>query len=118
MPNEATKQVSLSALASTVSSLVVLIPVLWFIGKPLIATALAEDIKDIVQQEATPIKSAFTVLLDRDINALRRQIAAMKFRQRTGEDWTADDAEYLAEMEIELEALQDAKAQLNKKDDT
>ncbi len=108
-----TKSISLSTVASTVSSLVVLVPVLWFVGKPIIADALAEDFKQVAQQEAAPIKSAFSVLLTRDINNLRREIAALKFRQRTEENWEAEDAEYLAELEIEFESLKEAKAELD-----
>ena len=114
MSTEQAKSISLSTLASTVSSLVVLVPVLWFIGKPLITDALADDMKQVVQTESVPIKGAFTVLLDRDINALRKEIAALKFRQRQGTDWTADDAEYLADLEIEIEALREAKEELKK----
>ena len=103
------KEISLSTLASTVSSLVVLVPVLWFIGKPLISEALAEDIKDVVKQEGQPIRAAFVVLLDRDINNLKRQIAALRFKQSQGEEWTADDARLLADLQIELDALEEAK---------
>ena len=107
------KSISLSTIASTVTSLAVLVPVLWFVGKPIIAGALAEDFKQVAQEQAAPIKSAFSVLLTRDINNLRREIAALKFRQRTEEDWEAEDAEYLAELEIEFEALKDAKSELD-----
>jgi len=114
MATEQAKSISLSTLASTVSSLVVLVPVLWFIGKPLITEALADDMKQVVQTESVPIKGAFTVLLDRDINKLRKEIAALRFRQRQGQDWTAEDAEYLADLEIEIEALREAKEELKK----
>jgi hypothetical protein len=109
------KDFSLHTLASTVGSLAVLVPVLWFIGKPLIADALAEEFKETVQQELSPLEGSFKVLLDRDISALRKEIAQMRFRQRAGGDqWTRDDAEYLAELEIELEALKEARAELLK----
>lgn len=110
------QSISLSTLASTVSSLLVLIPVLWFIGKPLISEALAEDIKDIVKEEVEPINNAFTVLLQRDITALRKEIASLRFRQRTGEDWTEEDAEYLTELEIELDALREARDNLDEEE--
>jgi hypothetical protein len=110
------KEISLSTLASTVSSLVVLVPVLWFIGKPLISTALAEDIKDVVKQEVQPMAAAFVVLLDRDINNLKRQIAALRFKQSQGDEWTADDARLLADMMIELDALEAAKEELKSDD--
>lgn len=108
----AARELSLSTVFSTVTTLAVVIPVLWYVGKPLLSEALADDFKDIAQQQAQPIKSAFSVLLTRDINSLRKEIAALKFRQRAATDWTEDDAEYLADLEIELEALQDAKEEL------
>jgi len=108
----AAREFSLNAIISTVASLAVVTPILWYVGKPLISEALAEDFKQVAQQQAQPIKSAFSVLLTRDINSLRKEIAALKFRQRQAEDWTEDDAEYLADLEIELEALQEAKEQL------
>jgi hypothetical protein len=108
----AAREISVSTIFSTVASLAVVIPVLWYVGKPLLSEAMAEDFKDIAQQQAQPIKSAFSVLLTRDINSLRKEIAALKFRQRQVTDWTEDDAEYLADLEIELEALREAKEKL------
>ena len=119
MGDEHGKSISLSTLASTVSSLLVLVPVLWFVGKPVLTEALAEDFKQIAADEAEPVKNAFTVLLTRDINNLRREIAGLRFRQRNnGDEWTEEDAAYLAELEIELESLQDAREQLETEDDS
>jgi hypothetical protein len=112
----AAREVSISTIFSTVASLAVVIPVLWYVGKPLISDALAEDFKQIAQDQAQPIKSAFSVLLTRDINSLRKEIAALKFRQRQDTDWVEDDAEYLTDLEIELEALQEARAELKTED--
>ncbi len=108
----AAREISISTIFSTIASLAVVIPVLWYVGKPLISDALAEDFKQIAQEQAQPIKSAFSVLLTRDINSLRKEIAALKFRQRQGTDWVQDDAAYLTDLEIELEALQEAKEAL------
>ena len=47
---------------------------------------------------------------------MRKDIAGLKFRQRQDIDWTADDAEWLADLEIELEALKEAKEFLKEKD--
>ena len=89
-----------------------LVPILWFVAQPLLLDAMAEDIKDIVAQQAEPLQDAFAVLLLRDINSLRKEIAALKFRQRNDEEWDADDAEDLANLEIEIEALREATAKL------
>ena len=115
----ASKEISLTTLASTVSSLVVLVPVLWFIGKPLIADALADDFKKVAQEQAEPVQNAFSVLLTREINNLRREVAALKFEQRNnGDEWTAEDAAYLEELEIELESLRDAREELKQEEDS
>ena len=40
-------------------------------------------------------------------------MAALRFLQRSNDDeWTQDDAEYLADLEIQLDALEEAKAAL------
>jgi len=111
----AAREISVSTIFSTVASLAVVIPVLWYVGKPLLSEALAEDFKEIAQSQAQPIKSAFSVLLTRDINSLRKEIAGLKFQQRQDTDWTAEDVDYLADLEIELEALKEAKEQLETK---
>jgi hypothetical protein len=87
-----------------------LIPIFWFIIQPLIISALAEDIKEIVAEQTEPINNAFVALLQRDINATRKDIAALRFRERTDDEWSEDDAEYLADLEIQLDALEEAKA--------
>jgi len=111
----AAREISISTIFSTIASLAVVTPVLWYLGKPLISEALAEDFKEIAQAQAQPIKSAFSVLLTRDINSLRKEIAGLKFQQRQDTDWTAEDVDYLADLEIELEALKEAKEQLETK---
>ncbi len=88
---------------------VTLIPIFWFILQPLILNSMAEDIKAIVATEAEPINNAFVALLQRDINATRKEIAALKFRQRSDDEWSEEDALYLADLEIELAALEEAK---------
>jgi len=109
------KEKAVNISMSTVSSLLILLPVLWFIGRPLIVDALAEDIAQVAPEQAQPIKNAFTVLLTLDINTKRKEIAALEFRQRQATDWTAEDAATPAQAEIELEALIEAKGALAKK---
>jgi hypothetical protein len=89
-----------------------LLPILWFVAQPLLIDALAEDVKDIVATQAEPLQDAFAVLLLRDINSLRKEIAALKHRQRNDDTWDADDAEDLINLEIEIEALREATAKL------
>lgn len=93
-----------------------LVPIFWFIIQPILVNALAEEMQESIKQtvaaEVAPIGIAFVALLQRDINATRKDIAALKFRQRQATDWTVDDAEYLADLEIQLDALEEAKAAL------
>lgn len=90
----------------------------WLFAEPLlmqtVSAALAEDLKQMVSQEVAPINGAFVALLQRDINATRREIAALKYRQRRNENWVSDDVKYLTNKEIELDALIEAKAALEK----
>ena len=93
-----------------------LVPIFWFIIQPVLVDALAEEMQQSIEQtvakQVDPINSAFVALLQRDINATKKDIAALRFRQRQDEDWTVDDAEYLADLEIQLAALEEAKAAL------
>jgi hypothetical protein len=91
-----------------------LIPVFWFILQPLLITAMAEDIKAIVSEQTAPINNAFVALLQRDINSTRKDMAALRFRRDNppNDDWTAEDAAYLADLEITMDALEEAKAAL------
>jgi phage terminase Nu1 subunit (DNA packaging protein) len=90
-----------------------LIPILWFVFQPILISAMASDITEVVQKEVAPMQDAFTVLLLRDINALKREIAGDEFRQGT-EEWTAADSVRLADKKIELQALQEALGKLQK----
>ncbi len=90
-----------------------LVPIFWFIAQPLLVSALAEEMQESIKQtvanEVAPISLAFVALLQRDINATRKDIAALKFRERQATDWTAEDAAYLADLDIQLDALVEAK---------
>jgi len=93
-----------------------LVPIFWFIIQPILVDALAEEMQETIKQtvasQVDPINNAFVALLQRDINATRKEIAALEFRQRQDEDWTVEDAEYLADMEIQVDALEEAKTAL------
>lgn len=93
-----------------------LVPIFWFIVQPILVDALAEEMQEAIKQtvatEVAPINNAFVALLQRDINATRKDIAALKFRERQATDWTAEDSAYLADLDIQLDALEEAKAAL------
>lgn len=94
------------------------VPIFWFLLKPILVTAvseaMAEDVAQQIQKEAAPIKGAFSVLILRDISYLRREIAEMEFRRDNppADDWTAQDAEDLVDLRLELESMQSALAAL------
>lgn len=98
----------------------ILIPVFWFILQPLLVDAMAEDIKAIVSEQIAPVNNAFVALLQRDINSTRKDMAALRFRRDNppDEDWTAEDAAYLADLEITMDALEEAKGALQANTDT
>lgn len=89
-----------------------LMPILWFVGQPILVSALADDIKMTVQQEIAPLNGAFVALLQRDVNKVHKEIATLKFRQRRSDNWITEDALYLADLEIEIKALRKAMAAL------
>lgn len=99
-----------------------LVPIFWFIIQPVLVDALAEEMQQTIEQtvakQVDPINSAFVALLQRDINATKKDMAALRFRQRQDEDWTVEDAEYLADLDIQLAALEEAKKALLAEPDT
>ncbi len=102
---------------TAVLSYIPLIPVFWYLVQPVlikaVSAAVADDIKVQVEQAIRPINSAFGILLQRDIDNKKRQIAALKNkRQFQPNEWTIKDAEMLVNYEIELESLIAAKKEL------
>lgn len=87
-----------------------LIPILWFIGQPIIMDAMAEDIKEMVQTEIAPMNSAFVALLRTNVANTRRKIAHLEFKRDNppDDDWTAQDAEDLVNLHLELSSSQQA----------
>ncbi len=102
---------------TAVLSYLPLIPVFWFLVQPVLITAVskavADDIKTQVDKSVAPINSAFKILLQRDIDAKKREIAAFENkRQFNSSEWTEEDAKDLVNCEIELESLVAAKGAL------
>jgi uncharacterized protein YlxW (UPF0749 family) len=111
----ALKEHGLNVSLSTVATIAALVPMFWFIAKPIlisqISTAMADEFENTIDEKQEPVQNAFKVLLLSEITKLRKEIA--KLRTHEGDDdWTEDDAEYLAELTIELEALRDAYNEL------
>ena len=57
-----------------------LIPIFWFVAQPILVNALAEEMQQSIEQtvskQVEPINDAFVALLQRDINATKKEIAA------------------------------------------
>ena len=117
-----TKEDSVRISLAAVMSWIPLVPFLWFVFQPILVTAVSEAMADQIQtqikQEVAPIGAAFTVLVKRDIVSLRRRIAEMEFRRDNPPDgdWTADDAEDLVDLVLELESSQAALTALEAND--
>jgi len=89
----------------------------WFFLQPImvaqISTAMAEDMEQAIEDKTEPIQSAFKVLLLKDINQLKRVIATLEYKEEHEPDeWTERDAQRLTDKYIELEAFQEAYADL------
>ena len=100
---------------STILTLIPVVTAVWFVGKPIlvsqISDAMGAEFEETIEEKTAPVENAFKALLRSEITKLRKEIA--KLRTHEGdEDWTEDDAEYLAELRIELEALQEAYNEL------
>lgn len=108
MVTKVTKEQGIRIGINQIITYATLMPILWFIGQPILVSALADDIKTMVQQQVEPMNNAFVALLQRDVNKVRKEIAGLRFRQRRADNWTSEDAVYLADLEIELEALREA----------
>jgi hypothetical protein len=102
---------SINSLISVASA----VGIVWFIVQPVlisqIGDALGSEIDDKIQDQQRPIENAFASLLKSEITKLRIQIARME-THIGDEDWTEDDAELLASLHIELEALLSALEEL------
>jgi len=113
-----TKEDSVRISLAAVASWIPLLPFLWFVLQPILVTAvsdaMADQISMQIKQEVAPIGAAFTVLVKRDIVSLRRRIAEQEFIRDNPPDgdWTADDAEDLVDLVLELESSQEALSAL------
>jgi len=117
MPSEKAKEQGKTISLAAVLSWLPLIPVFWFIVKPILVTAVsdavADDIHTQVQAGVQPINSAFKLLLQSDINKLKRDIAMLEFREEhEPEAWGQEAAMLLSDKKIELKALEEAKEEL------
>lgn len=112
------KEHGINICASTIVSWITIGAFLWLVAKPIlvssVSVALADEIKQTVAAEVAPLNGAFIALLQRDINATKREIAVLEYRQQRASDWKTSDAKLLADKKIELDALLAARASLER----
>lgn len=107
------KEHGLTVSVSTIATLVPVLAAVWFVMQPLmvsqISSAMASDLEDMIEDETKPIEGAFKVLLQSDINRLKRNIARLEYREEHEPDeWTEADSQRLADYKIELDAFEEA----------
>lgn len=111
------KEKGITVSLSTIATLIPVLAFVWFIIQPLllqnISTAMADDLKEQMEEHSAPMESAFKVLLLADINKAKRSIAALEYsRTADPQAWTAERNQILVDQKIGLEALQEAYAEL------
>jgi hypothetical protein len=98
---------------STIATLIPVLGVLWFFAQPVLVSAIAADLDDMIEQKQAPIQSAFKALLVSESTKIKRRAAKLEFvRDHHPEEWTEDYADELAELKIELDALAEAMEEL------
>lgn len=107
------KQHGINISLSTLATLFPVLAVLWFFVQPALIDAIAADLDEMIVTKQAPMQSAFKALLVSDINKIKRRMAKLRFvRDHHPEEWTEDDSEELTLLQIELEALIEAKEEL------
>lgn len=80
-------------------------------------SALAGEVREIVQQEIKPLGDAFKVLTNTTISSLQNSISALRYKKDTCQPpgcWTLKDQTDLDNAMNQLDAAQRALASLNK----
>lgn len=106
------EQLKNHGISSLVLTWLPLIPIFFFIAKPLIVDALAEDLTSSVQQQVAPIKGAFITLIDREIRDLTFQVSKMEFAKENDEEWNAFNEQELTNLKLALAEAKEAKEEL------
>jgi hypothetical protein len=118
-----TKDQTFSISLSAIVSLIAVGSFAWLIARPLIADAVASELKDemrdeiqsTVQAEVAPIKTAQVILLEQQIVQTQKQIAQLeRVRAAAPGEWTAQQANELVDSRAQLEAQQRALSALRR----
>lgn len=104
------------AVLSTVVSIGAVVPLVWFVVQPLLLkslnTAMAQETREIVKHEISPLSSGFRVIIQQNILRLQKEIAQLERRQRAAEGISIEETNYLVDLRSQLEAQQMALAEL------
>jgi hypothetical protein len=101
------KDAGINITLSTVVTLATVSAGMWAFGKPWlmdeVGLALAQDIRDTVQEEIAPIKGGLQVIIAQTIIRLRKDIAQLE-RKQAAEGLSAEETNLLVDLRAELEA--------------
>ena len=107
------KEHGISISLNTVATFVPLLGIVWFLLKPAMIEAIAEDIDEQIEKQAQPLENAFKVLLRAEINDIQGSIDLLEFREEHEPDtWLEEHARLLSRRKIELVALKEAYDEL------
>jgi hypothetical protein len=107
------RSIGISAVASIVGMCGILAPVGWYVVKPTlvasVSSAMADELDSKIAQQVAPLNQGFKAIIQSNINNIRRAIARMEFARDDPETpWTAQQADDLAQLTIDLAAQQAA----------
>lgn len=113
---QVSKESKLSITYSTIAAWITIVPAVWFMAKPVMTAAVAEELKEQIkqqmQEEVRPLSASFAVMLRRSIRELRREIIALEFQMQEAREgrgsWTLEDAQNLADLRVELRSNEEA----------
>jgi len=107
------KEQGINISLNTVATLLPVLAVVWFLLKPAIIEAIAEDLDEQIAEQSQPLQSAFKVILRAEIADIIESIAMLEYREEHESDtWLAEHARLLAKRKIELAAFEEAYAEL------
>jgi len=98
---------------NTVITLIPVLGIMWFLLKPAMIEAIAEDIDEQIAKQSQPLQNAFKVILRAEIDDIKTSIAMLEFREEhEAGTWLEEHAKLLVKRKIELVAFEEAYDEL------